>query len=163
MVTKQDPFGMHSAALHQIPRALIEAWSPDKKREVVQQAARNSTDLVDHLVVGDYDLTLWHTRKMQGYDHAYLVSINNAQHNPLTAADQLGDFRATASRLPLRAIKDKLVDWVDSYGPVFIGSYIPSRNALYKKLVKKLLPSYTISQIHPGDNYEHGFRLDLTK
>ena len=161
VILNQDPFGTHIAALQQIPRALVEAWTPDRKSEIVQKAARNGLDLVDHAVAGDYDLTLWHTRAMEGYEHAYMVSINNAQHDPLEATTQQGKFAATANRLPLRTIKNKLEDWVESYGPILVGSYIPDRNPLYLRLVRHLLADYQFQEIYPGDDFTHGFRLDL--
>jgi hypothetical protein len=157
-VSGRDGFGIHRLSAAAIPKWIIsEAWSPERKKQIRDQATTEGFHLVDHLVIGDYDLALWHTTKLDGYQHAYMVSINNAEHDPNDEETQKTPFK-TSTRLPMRAIKSKLVEWVRDYGTLIVGSVLAERNQLYLAMVRKMLPGYKIEPYY-GGNFAYGFKI----
>lgn len=153
-----DPYNLSragSAAL--AANILMEAWSPERQQSIEAKALRHGIELADHLVIGDYDLCLWYTDKVQGEGPIHLVSINNADYDPNDPEAQEAKTPATGGELPLDAIKRKVVEWVKKHGRVVVGSYVPDRNKLYLWKFKRMLPGYTFEPFW-GD-YKYGFYL----
>lgn len=152
-----DPLGGSRYALSQFAARIFEAWAPEKKREIVRDAADQGNELVDHLVVGDYDLCLWKSPVVGDEKQAYLVSINNAQHDPLSPEAQQGSYK-TGSTFPMMMIKEIVTRWARRYGALIIGSYIEERNSLYLKMFKRVFPTWTIKPYYGGD-LRYGFKI----
>ena len=153
-----DPFNLERLTARNIAASiLMEAWTPERRASIEAEALKNSTDMVDHLVIGDYDLTLWYTSKIEGEPPCYLVSINNADHSPLDVAAQTTKQTGSAGQLPVAAIRAKLAEWADKYGTLVIGSAVPERNKMYLKLVKRLMPGYHFCPFF--NSYRYGFKL----
>lgn len=156
LIGGDDPLCMARYLLSQHAAAIIEAWSPEEKRVIVGQAARSGMRIIDHAIIGDYDLVLWLSPELAGCPHDYLVSINNAGNNPLDAATQQTKFKG--KHTPLAELKNQIDIWLDLYGSLVIGSYVPKRNILYLKLFKRLFPGRVVSSYYTGD-YKYGFRI----
>jgi hypothetical protein len=160
LIADQDPFNVIKASAAEIPAIILsEAWSPERRKEIFAKAMELGYDPIDHLVVGDYDLTLWHTDKLKENPDAYLVAINNAEHDPFEAAIQQTDYPETAHVMPpIKAIRAKLAEWVGKYGSVIVGSTMSERNEQYLRLCRRILPGYSFVPFFQG-NFAHGFRL----
>lgn len=142
----------------QVPwKLLAEAWTPERKKQIEVIAATRGSKLVDHFVVGDYDLALWHVEETDE-GPVYVVSINNAQFNPVDPNEQQQKHPESAGTPPLRKIAEKLKAWVQKYGSVIVGSVVPERNDQYRRILQKLMPEFTISPYHQ-DDFRYGFRL----
>lgn len=158
-ISGPDPFNISKAAAAEFPVIILsEAWSPEKRKEVLAHAQESGYDMVDHLITGDYDLVLWHTDKIQNNPNAYVVSINNAEHDPLSAEAQQTKQLDTVQALPRDVIKEKVAEWVSKYGSVIIGSVMTERNFRYLKMFKRMFPGYTFLPYHKND-LKFGFRL----
>ena len=152
----EDPLRMARWTLSEFVITLLEAWTPeDKKRVVIQGAGRGMT-LVDHAVIGDYDLALWHADREGDIYKPYMVSINNSGHSPLDPDAQLKKFKG--KQAPLVELKAKINQWIDAYDSLIIGSIVPKRNVLYLKLFKHMFPERKINSYYTGD-YTYGFRI----
>lgn len=158
-ISGPDPFNISKAAAAEFPVIILaESWSPDKRKEIISRAQESGYGMVDHLIVGDYDLVLWHTDKIQNNPNAYVVSINNAEHDPLSAEAQKTKQVDTTQSLPRDTIKEKVAAWVDKYGSVIIGSVMTERNFRYLKMFKRMFPGYTFLPYYKND-LKFGFRL----
>lgn len=161
LIAGQDPFNLMKAFGAEIPVLILaEAWTLERRKEIEAEAQAQSMGyrMVDSLVVGDYDLVLWHTEKLQNNPNAYVVSINNAQHNPLSKEAQETKQADTAQPPPLTAIKAKVAQWVEQHDSVIVGSIVPDRNEIYLRMLKRIFPSYGFQPFHAND-FKYGFRL----
>ena len=154
LVGGEDPLSMARYCLSQFAASLVEAWTPEEERAVVGQAARQNMTMVDHAIIGDYDLVLW--KAPPGAVVGYLVSINNSGHNPLNKAEQISKFKGKA--VPLTKLKAQINTWLEAYDTLVIGSYVSKRNILYMKLFKRLFPDRNIKSFYTGD-YQYGFSI----
>ncbi len=162
VVTDQDPFNVMKMLAADMPVCILaEAWSPEARNKVIAQADGMGYTLQDHLIIGDYDLALWYTNRIPGNPDAYVVSINNAEHNPLSKEAQQTDYVNTARQPPLVAIKRKVSSWIEQHGGVIIGSVMTDRNQLYLKMFRRLFPGYRFAPFH-GESFKYGFRLSKT-
>jgi hypothetical protein len=143
-------------AHHLLPAT--EAWSNSEKEKVLANAKSMDYRLVDHCIEGDYDLVLWHTDKVGDAINAYVASINNAGHDPLSDRDQLVKYTDTAGKLPMAKIVVKLTEWVGKHGSIIVGSIIPERNSAYLQLLKKKMPGFKFAPWNEGD-YRYGFSI----
>lgn len=146
------------ASANRIPILITEAWGPDKEAEVIARAKEMGYAMVDHCVSGDYDLVLWHSAKLGDVVNAYVVSINNADHNPLSDVDQVTKYHDTVGRVPMAEIVAKLKSWVEKYGRVVVGSHVKERNDVYRQILRKRLPEFSFSPWYNGD-YNYGFQV----
>ena len=80
LVGNEDPFGLARYCLSQFAASLVEAWTPEEERKAVGDAAKHGMTMVDHAVIGNYDLVLW--KSPPGVMVGYAVSINNSGHSP---------------------------------------------------------------------------------
>lgn len=161
LVYRPDGFNVARLCAAKIPVWIVsEAWTPARQEEVRRRATDLGFHLVDHLITGDYDLALWHTTRLEGYPHAYVVSLNNAQHDPLDYATQMRKLpgKAQEYRQSIFAIQNKLADWIHDYGEVIVGSVVPRRNRSYLRLLQRLLPGYRFSPYY-GDDWSYGFKV----
>jgi len=156
MLSGDDPFNLSLAQAAWIPVAIvIEAWTPERKREILRQANQLGYTSKEHEVIADYDLSLWHTDKL-GFP-AYVVGINTGQHNPLEFGVQV--VKQLAGRaLPLHAIKKILERWIHDYGSLVVGSVVSERNELYLRLVRHLFPDMSIEPYY-GNDFRYGFKI----
>jgi|ERR1051326_2874486 hypothetical protein len=127
----EDAFGVHRCRADEIVRHLLEAWTSEKKAEIVARMKERHADLVEHDVAGDYDLTLWHYTR-EGY---YVVAINSGQEDPTTVSGQEAEPRA--QRLPWKKMTSTLSRWVRRYGKLLVGSTDPEKTDQYKKLLSR--------------------------
>ena len=159
LVLRDDGFGIARLNATLIPESIVtEAWSPEKKEQMIKKGDGLGFHMVDHVITGDYDLALWHTSKLEGYPHAYVVSINNAERDPLDAANQKTKF-ATHTQFHLNDIKAKLAEWVNDYGSVLIGSVDTTRNERYYRLIARTMRGYKLSP-YWQNNLRYGFKLE---
>ena len=110
--------------------------------------------MIDHAIIGDYDLVLWKAPEAAG--SGCLVSINNSGHSPVDKDTQLKKFKG--QQAPLVELKAKLNQWIDTHDSLIIGSYIEKRNILYLKLFKRLFPERKIESYYTGD-FKYGFSI----
>lgn len=152
MVYDLDAICQARWSLSSFVEKLAEAWSSDKKDEVINQGKKRNLRLVDHAIIGDYDLCLW-----QEKDADHYVSINNAQHSPLSPEAQQGKFASRYLTFPTNMIKEILSKWTRTYGVLIIGSCIESRNRSYYKMAKRMFPDRKIEPYN--DDFKYGFKL----
>ena len=158
LIRGDDPFNLERLAARNFAASIImEAWTPERRASIEAEALKNSMAMVDHLVIGDYDLALWYTSKIEGEPPCYLVSINNADHSPLDVVAQTTKQTGSAGQLPVAAIRTKLTEWVAKYGTVVVGSTVPERNPMYAKMVRRLMPGYRMGAF--VGSYVYGFKL----
>jgi hypothetical protein len=153
---RRDPFNVAFWQASWIPLFIVtEAWTPERKEEVRREGERQGYKYVDHVVAGDYDLSLWHTTKF-GFA-AYVVGINNGQHSPFDPDAQQAK-QSTSHYLPLRQIKATMRKWSAAYGSLVVGSVLPERNDLYLRLMRRLFP---MAKIEPyfNDDLRYGFKI----
>jgi hypothetical protein len=160
-VGNHDGLGRYRVASAMIPaRIIAEAWSPERKAAITDTQRLLGNHLVDHLVVGDYDLCLWHTKEIEEHPHLYTVSINNAEHDPNDPTTQTQRVNVRGGyRSPRREIVNKLMTWVGDYGTLVVGSVLPERNATYLKILQRWLPGYRFSPWYHGDP-RYGFKIE---
>ncbi len=155
LLSARDPFNLALWQAGWIPLFIVmEAWTPERKREVISQAANLGCRYVEHIQSGDYDISLWWSTDLS----CHVVGINNGQHSPFEAEAQTTRQLDTVSHLPLGAIRRTLQSWLDEYGPLIVGSVVPERNEFYLRLVKRLLPGALYEPYHQND-FRYGFRL----
>ena len=156
MLTGEDPFNVVFWAAGAIPVFIVtEAWTQERKAEIRQYGQQMGYMLVEHAVIGDYDLTLWHTEKIE-YP-GYVVGINSGQHNPLEREAQVTKQTA-GGHISLRMVQRTVAGWLHDYGPLVIGSVVPERNESYLLMLKKLFPEAKFEPFYAGD-FRDGFRI----
>jgi hypothetical protein len=124
-----DPFGMSRVSTIMILE-MLEAWTPEKKDEIVKAMA-DRANLVDHVVIGDYDLVLWHYREM----NEYAASINSGQEDPTTVIGQ--KRRPPAGHVDWYDVVSQLQTWVRQHGRILIGSTVKERTNKYRRLLNR--------------------------
>ena len=102
---------------------ILEAWSPESKDRIVQDNARKGVRLIDHVVLDDYDLTLWkvpvNPAKVLSAPSGVLwsVAVNSEQHDPTQLATQHAKFPGSSLRhTPASSFVQVLRDWIADYG-----------------------------------------------
>ena len=154
LVGNEDPFGLARYCLSQFAASLVEAWTPEEERKAVGDAAKHGMTMVDHAVIGNYDLVLW--KSPPGVMVGYAVSINNSGHSPADKDTQLSKFHGEVA--PLTQLRAKINEWIDLHGTLVVGSYVPKRNALYLKLIRRMFPERKIASYY-SDDFSHGFSI----
>jgi hypothetical protein len=161
LVTEPDPFGVNKYLAAQIPTWIVtEAWTPARREEIRKRASGLGYTEVDSIIIGDYDLVLWHSNNAveEKLPSAYFVSINNAQHDPIDFETQQKKQIRAQDRLPVIEIRRKLIEWLSRYDKVIVGSVMRRRNAKYSRMVRHLLPEYRIEPFY-GNSFDYGFLL----
>ena len=156
MLTHEDPFNVAFWGAGSIPVFIVtETWTRERKEEIRQHGQQMGYTLIEHAVIADYDLTLWHTDKVM-YP-GYVVGINNGQHNPLERSAQVTKQTA-GSHIPLRTIQRMVAGWLHDYGPLVVGSVVPERNDAYLRMFKQMFPAAKLEPFF-GDDFRYGFRV----
>jgi len=157
MLSEYDPFCGVVGTAHAIPLCILyEAWSPERKEEIIKHGRELGYGLVEHAVIGEYDLTLWHSDKTEP---PYLVALNSAYHDPLNHDTQ--EQKQVAGRgMAIKTMKRVLFGWVQEYGPLVIGSVMTEQTARYLRLVRKMFPTANIKSWYSKD-FQHGFTLSF--
>jgi len=138
-----DAFGISDASLRRVTSsALIEAWNAATKANIVDYAGARGMKLEDHVVSGDYDISLW--QMPPGCNDpatgltSYGVAINNDQHNPLDPITHHAEYPGSSLRhLPTRKVLNIVSEWIDRYGQLFVGSGDISKLNFYERMFSK--------------------------
>jgi hypothetical protein len=142
-------------------KRVAEAWTPQRKEEIIQKMRQRKLELRDHAQIGDYDIALWTgaeiDREFFGVASANFVSLNVGQHDPGDAAVQMADTESGS--IPIKAIAKKLAEWAQRHGKLAVSSYVPDRTAKYYRWVIRLIPNCRVSWIRP-DQPEYGFYVE---
>lgn len=157
----QDPFNVMKTIGSEIPAQIIsEAWTAARKKEVIANASKIGYSLIDHVVLGDFDITLWKVgeEQAQSKDFPPVVAINNSQYDPSDPNVQDSDNLLVSLAIPRRDVTIRLKQWIEKHGSLIVGSVVPSRNPRYLTLFKKLLPGYKIEPYY-GKDFKHGFKI----
>jgi len=122
-------------------KKLLETWTPKRKQSIVRKNAERHQELVDHVVLDDYDLTLWYTPVSIDFEpsgHLFAVAINSEQHDPTDELPQRLKFPGSSLRhLPITSIAGVLRRWINDYGKLAIGTVELRKLEIYKKLLQK--------------------------
>ena len=121
-----DPFGVNRRIVHQIVGDLLEAWTPERKEQIMGRMKERGAALVDHVQIGDYDLVLWHYVA----NDIYAASLNS-QEDPTELTGQIRQPKA--QRLHWGGVVLQLRMWVERYGKLLIGSTLESRTQQYRR------------------------------
>ena len=137
----EDAFGVLRLAASMIVRDLLEAWTPERKAQIIQSMRERKAELISHEQIGDYDLTLWHYTQF-GY---YAAALNSGQEDPTTVHGQL--TAPKSQRLQWRNVVAVLRGWTRQYGKILIGSADVDRIGQYKRMLQ---PYFLIGEWSQG-------------
>jgi len=126
-----DVFGVNRFAAYRIVEDLLEAWTPEREHEIVSAMQARGASLVERVVIGDYDLVLWHYHKIG----EYAVSLNSGQEDPTTEGGQ--QSRTKAQELNRQQVVTQLQKWVRAYGRILVSSSVPSRIRKYRRMLTR--------------------------
>ena len=127
-------------AISELVEALLgEVWTPARKAEIERESRARGFEPVEHVQLGDFDLSLWQCTGNGPMRDLYMVSINNAQYDP-------GDLEVHNKRVPRSTISDEtlsnvvseLYGWVNKYGRLLIGSVSPRKMKRYRSLLSRM-------------------------
>jgi hypothetical protein len=143
-----DPFCVaRMFALQAVEQLLLdEAWTPERKAEIVQRMSDDKKELVEHTVIGDYDLTLWHYT-VSGW---YVVGLNSGQEDPTTMLGQ--ERKPKSSYLAWNKVVSILRQWVLVHGKIIVGSSHPEKTEAYRRLLTRYFLVAEWSE-HPGAGF----------
>ena len=121
---------------------LFEAWNIATKQKVIDYAKTFDMELEDHVVAGDYDISLWTMphgcNDPDGNKVSYGIAINSCQHNPLDPATQYTKYPGSSLKsLPIKSVLQVIYKWVNRYGQLFVGSGDLRKLEIYKSLLEK--------------------------
>jgi len=123
--------------LSELAEAILgEAWTEQRKAEMVAKFTERGFTSVDHRVIGDYDLILWKCTKAGASLGTYSVSINSGQHDP-------GDFRTQSTKqagkttAALSGVINALIEWVELYGKILIASVDYRKLKHYRSILSR--------------------------
>ncbi len=139
---------------------VLEAWSQERKSEIIRKNAARGLVLLDHAVLDDYDLALW--RVPVDLDFAptgilHAVSINSEEHDPTERDVQMVKFPGSSLRhLPVASISDILRGWIRDYGKLAIGTAELRKLNIYRRLLLK--QGFTITDM--SGNPDRGFYVE---
>lgn len=132
---------------------LLEAWSADRKAEIVRKNTEKGNELIDHVTLGDYDLTLWRVpvdpKQVYHAENGFIfaAAINNDDHDPTDFQTQVTKFPGSSLRhAPVSSVVDVLRRWVQDHKRVAVGTINARKNAIYRRLLTKY---FTISDLMP--------------
>lgn len=161
MHDRYDCFNIARITLTGQLQRIFEAWLPDRKNEIVQKMRQRGFELTGHAQLGDYDLALWTTRRLDpdffGVEAANFVSLNVGQHDPTEQETQMTDTES--GKIPIKAVARKLSEWAQAHGKLAVSSYLPGRTARYYRIIPRLIPNCSVSWIRPGQP-EFGFYVE---
>jgi len=137
---------------------ILESWTEARKKEIVDRMAARKTELMDHVVLSDYDLTLWRVPVNKDFYPSgvlFSVAINSEQHDPHDEKEQHTHFPGSSLRhLPFTSIKSVLQKWIGDYGQLAIGSVERHKLHAYKRMLEK--SGFKIEPMF-SDNFDYGF------
>lgn len=109
----------------------------DEQRDLLERYGFN---LVQDVVVGDYDVILLYSEQLKqltgGVGHQ--IGFQRRERDFTSVSDQ--HAKITPSRVQLsgmRAVLDQVLAWIDRYGPVIAGSENPANNRFYGKVFRR--------------------------
>ena len=128
--------GLRSASI--IP--LLEAWTQQSKQQIVSKNADKGITLIDHVVLDDYDLSLWRVPVVTDFKPSgvlYAVAINSEQHGPTEEAPQRIHFPGSSLRhLPVTSVAKVLRNWIETHGKLAIGTVERSKLNAYRRILR---------------------------
>ena len=126
-------------------RYILGAWSEETKQQITEKQIEKGVSLVTHVVVEEFDLVLWQT-PIRDFPF-YFVTLNVGQYDPF---DQ-GTIESTVPQEKQRGYKDALerivttlVNWVDEYGRIAVGSSNVRKRDRYMSILFPLLQKYGV-------------------
>ena len=119
---------------------LGEAWSEARKVEIETLMASKGFKLLEHVVIGDFDLALWIGTGNDELKGIKAVSINSGEIDPGSVDGQAEN--PTPQFLNSVKVLSTLQAWVDRYGQLLVGSSEANKLLRYRKLLAK---KFTIS------------------
>lgn len=142
---------------------LQEAWSALQKAGIVKQMAMRGGRLLDHVVLNDFDMTLWSIPIDKEFDPSGVinaVSINSEEHDPTDPETQHIKFPGSSLRhLPISSMMEVLNHWVKDYGRLVIGSVNLKKLNIYRKICQR--HGFKITNLDQG-RPEAGFFVEDT-
>lgn len=130
-----DPFNIDKVNMMLLLSSITEAWSRKRKDEIVAKEKAKGHELVEHAIMGEYDLTLW---RVPTHDGVYLlVALNGGQADPTDISAQQYTAQ-TYGQIPWQTISRQIAKWVDAYGSVVVGSAVEAKTKRYLKWLTRL-------------------------
>ena len=121
----------------------IAAWSPERKREVIDQGNQKGAylvDLVEHEFFDDYDISLWQVPMLNG-ELIYAVGLNSNDYSPFDD-DVVESKQPSTTKNPKKNVQQGLTtlrSWCGKYGKLLIGSSNLDKSKSYLNLLTHLL------------------------
>jgi len=99
---------------------LGESWSEKRKAEIETAMTARGFKLLEHTVIGDFDLALWIGTGNDELKGIKALSINNGEIDPGSTEGQ--SEQTTPQFLNWSKVLSLLQIWVDRYGKLLVGS-----------------------------------------
>jgi hypothetical protein len=153
-----DVWSTHLLSLKSHLRVILEAWSKERKQEIVDKMSKKGIHLVDHTVFGDYDIVLWKVPVSLDFDSSgvlYAASVNSEQHDPTDIKSQFTKYPGSSLRhIPAKSLIDVLRSWIKDYGKIGIGTGNVVKLASYKKMLSSHFKTISFD---PSNEESSGF------
>jgi hypothetical protein len=145
-------------ALYGDLRIITEAWTAARKKEIVDRNLAKNQRLMDHVVLGDeWDLSLWKVPCQPDLDprkYFFAAAINSGQHDPTDWKEQAVKYPGSkAGYPPVMSIIQVLQDWTDTFGKIAVGSAMPNKTEVYKKILAKHFSLGELDTTVPGAGF----------
>jgi hypothetical protein len=147
-----------------IASKVVAAVDPEQKQRVLNHAEDKGLELVDHKVVGDFDLALFHYRNTHLFPAApdYIVALSSGPHDPFDDAI-IQETQRTTNYSPIKQslseVAQILEGWLVTYGKLAAGSANKRKQDLYRLILSKLLPLRSFELAVDPDHPEFGFYI----
>lgn len=133
---------------------LGESWSEQRKAEIETAMTARGFKLLEHTVIGDFDLALWIGTGNDELKGIKALSINNGEIDPGSTEGQ--SEQTTPQFLNWSKVLSLLQIWVDRYGKLLVGSAESVKLTRYRRALGK---KFSISD-YDEDQPMRGFFID---
>lgn len=135
---------------------ILESWSAERKKEIVDRESKRGKELIDHAVLGDYDVVLWKIPCHADFvpeKFFYTVSINSGQSDPNDPDTQRVRFPGTMiGHMPGKSMLETLAGWVDSYGHIAVGTVALDKLRKYRVMLSKYFSVEPFDKDYPDQS-----------
>jgi hypothetical protein len=133
---------------------LGESWSEKRKAEIETVMMARGFKLLEHIVIGDFDLALWIGTGNDELKGIKVLSVNSGEIDPGSIEGQA--TQTTPQFLNWSKVLALLQIWVDRYGKLLVGSAESIKLSKYRRALGK---KFSISD-YDEDQPMRGFFID---
>lgn len=130
--------------------------------EEIKRLKDEGYDFIDSAKLGDYDMSLWQGHKTRNNQPVtfHEVSLSHSGLPFDSEAAQLGRQPGGSTSLlgRKRQMTGKFQDWLNRFDTVYIGSFDPRKLQIYRRIIKRYLPNFRVSE--PFKGFDDSIRPD---